>query len=768
MRRQWWRMLRAVLAGAVLASTLFVLYLAVRRGVAASARLNAEPLVLEQLVLVALLGALASSLAIALTRRSYRRLLGQTAQRIAVLRQNPAPHGLHELDRLLPTYPELAVVHQELEELTACYRKALADVVEIRAALETASAGVRRDDAVEKNPPTASSPLSTHWVVGSSRHRLVGRLAPNLRWMAATPPLLQFLDCTINDLIARPFLDIVHPSDAPGLERSLREALRDGEGHNITFRVLTPAVPMGETHGEETTMTNGAAEAALPNAAGNPSVPPSSGTDWPIFGTPLPARTGGPTQAKDPSAARREYYLQMDVMTSYTESGVPLHLRCHFIDITARVTTEQELVRRTQELSEANTRLQKTNEDLQRLKESYRDLYHHAPVLYFSLDPHGHFVACNETMLRTLGYPRQALLGQSYTRLLTPASRAAFRKDPTVFQRQGELETQWVKHDGTVIEVWIASTVIRDEKRAFVRSRSAARDMTDRKRLANALRAKAQEVGQANAQLRRINQELEDFTYVVSHDLKEPLRTLQAFSNFLAQDYGPALGDEGQEYINHLIQASTRLGALIDDLLTLSRAGRVINTPRPFSWEESIQIILADLSDLIQRQQATVRVEGPLPPVRGDPERVIQLLSNLISNGLKYNKSPHPEVVIGARQEEADDKQSPGGNFATIYVRDNGIGIDPAYHDQIFRMFRRLHRRDEIEGTGAGLTICKRIVEAHGGRLWVESVAGQGATFYFTLPRLPVVEVQASRESPSASLIGSEPRASGDGALAAP
>jgi PAS domain S-box-containing protein len=434
----------------------------------------------------------------------------------------------------------------------------------------------------------------------------------------------------------------------------------------------------------------------------------------------------------------------MDVMTCYTEAGLPLHLRCHFIDVSNRVRTETELRARTEELSQANARLRQINDALQRLKESYRDLYHQAPVLYFSLDARGHFVACNDTILRTLGYPREALLGQPYTRLLTPAGRSAFLAQPTVFQRPGELETQWVKQDGTVIDVWIATTTIRDERGAFVRSRSAARDVTEHKRLANALAAKADEAAVANAHLRRVNQELEDFTYVVSHDLKEPLRTLEAFSKFLAADCGPALGPEGHEYISHLTQASRRLGALIDDLLTLSRSGRVIHAPRPFSWDHALQTVLADLRDLIHRARAAVRVEGPLPPVAGDPERVIQLLSNLVSNGIKYNKSPRPEVVLGATGNgewrmgnEQPSPQSPAG-FVTLYVRDNGVGIDPVYHEQVFRIFRRLHRRDEVEGTGAGLAICKRIVEAHGGRIWVESQVGQGATFYFTLPRREV------------------------------
>src|SRR5262249_13579195 len=152
---------------------------------------------------------------------------------------------------------------------------------------------------------------------------------------------------------------------------------------------------------------------------------------------------------------------------------------------------------------------------------------------------------------------------------------------------------------------------------------------------------------------------------------------------------------------------------------------KVINTPAAFDLGEAVSVVLADLADLIHRKGAQVRIEGTLPSVAGDRERIAQLLANLISNGLKYNQSVPPVVVIGTLL---------GNGNVTLFVRDNGIGIAPQYHAQIFRLFRRLHRRDEYEGNGAGLAICKKIVEAHGGRIWVESEVGRGATFYFTLP----------------------------------
>jgi PAS domain S-box-containing protein len=595
--------------------------------------------------------------------RNFRGRARDLADTVDALRENPSPRALPPPTGRDDFGTELEPLTAPLERLVAAYRHALGGLVRAQEELE----GYRGQPAAERTP---QGPWKA---VSASRQRMVVRLAPSLHVTAATPALQQFLGRSVDDLIGRPFRDLVYPEDAPALVQTLGDALEDGEAHDITFRIL-----------------------------------PSTG---------------------DAEVAGRERYLQMDVMTTYSATGEPLHLRCHFVDVTDRIRTEAELRRRTEELSEVNARLRTINTDLQRLKESYSDLYHQAPVLYFSLDGHGRLVACNDTLLRAFGYARKELIGQPYTVLLEPSQRAGYEVDRAAMQRPGETETRWVKRDGSVIDVWIGTTTIKDANGAFYRSRSVARDVTERNHLADALRSTADEVGRANERLRRINQELEDFTYVVSHDLKEPLRTLEAFSTFLARDYGGVLAGEGQEYLKHLIEASRRLRDLIDGLLALSRAGRVIGTPRAFSWDEALEIALGDLSGLIQRRQASVRIAGPLPAAAGDPERIVQLLTNLVSNGLKYNTSEAPEVVIGTAA-------NPDGGFVTIGVRDNGIGIDPQYHARVFRIFRRLHRREEVEGTGAGLAICKKIVEAHGGRIWVESAAGHGATFFFTLPRL--------------------------------
>ena len=598
-------------------------------------------------------------------RRQRQQFFHALGQHLAELQDRPSlaqTRSCVEMSRGTGVEP----VAIPLQGIVECYRQALARVVEMQGTIEGLKEKVL---AAERSPEVPRHPS---FPFERSRQQMVGRLTPNFRWQTATPMLQQVIGRPIERINGRPFLRFVHPADRDRVARALDETLKDGESHNIIFRLLSA---------------------------------PESGK---------------------PSGER---YFQADVLVYHDGRGRPAQLRCHFIDVTDRVQAEIALRRRSRELVQANDRLVKINADLERLKESYRDLYHHAPVMYFSLDEQGRFAAVNETLLRILGYTREDLLGQPYGRLLAGEARTAFERDPFAGQQPGEVETQWVGADGRVREVWVGTSIIREGDQV-VRSRCAAAEITERNQLARAAAGRAHELEEAIARLRRTNQELEEFTYVVSHDLKEPLRTLEAFSTFLATDYGPQLADEGREYISHLTEASRRLGALIDDLLTLSRAGRVINTPRPLAWDVILGTVLADLQLLITRRPgAVVRVEGTLPAAQGDPERITQLLANLVSNALKYNESLTPEVVIGGRPGR--DERSP---LVTLYVRDNGMGIDPRYHEQIFRIFRRLHAREEYEGTGAGLAICKKIVEAHGGKLWVESAVGRGSTFFFTLP----------------------------------
>lgn len=560
-------------------------------------------------------------------------------------------------------------------------------------------------------PPAQVPSLAPRSRQQRRRPPLHARLSPQLRWLTLTPGLENLLGTQVARLRGQSFLLAIHPGDIAIVDRAFQGALADKKSSTSTIRLLSTG--------------------RAPNASGGQK-----------------ARLSG--TAVLPKAAAHVRYVRMRVRPRCDGEGAVSALLCSFRDRTRLAKMERALGKTNAELAQTRHRLRRLHQGLDRLKESYRDLYHNAPVMYFSLDVEGRLVTFNDTLVRTLGYQRDELASRSYEELLAPQTRADWAKRVRNAAHGGNVaalhpdqeETLWRTRAGAVLDIWIRSVSVVDEQGRFVRFRSAALDLTERNRLAHELRTRGDELERTNSRLRHINAELEDFTHVVSHDLKEPLRTLQAYSNILAEDFSGQLGPDGFQYINHLIQASRRLGNLIDDLLALGQAGRIKGARQVFNLIEAVATVRNDLVGLIQRKEATVLTEGSLPTVSGDQHRITQLLTNLVANGLKYNNNPTPQVVIG----QAGDEPVPGApadldpTHAVIYVRDNGIGIDPNFHAKIFGIFQRLHQPEEYEGTGAGLAICKKIVEAHGGRLWVDSTLGHGATFYFTLPCPPAAK----------------------------
>jgi signal transduction histidine kinase len=227
-------------------------------------------------------------------------------------------------------------------------------------------------------------------------------------------------------------------------------------------------------------------------------------------------------------------------------------------------------------------------------------------------------------------------------------------------------------------------------------------------------------------ELARSNGELDDFTYVVSHDLKEPLRGIEAFSTFLAEDYADKLDEQGQKYVGVLRDSAMRMNALIEDLLVLSRIGRVQQEYATVSVESLLEDIRQDLAFTLEQKKVDLRIQSGLPTITYQPVHLRQVFQNLISNAIKFNDKPQPVVEIACHEDD--------GTYI-FSVRDNGIGIDEKYYEKIFQIFQRLGRREDYEGTGAGLTICKKIVEARGGKIWLESKVGEGSIFSFTIPK---------------------------------
>jgi chemotaxis family two-component system sensor kinase Cph1 len=275
---------------------------------------------------------------------------------------------------------------------------------------------------------------------------------------------------------------------------------------------------------------------------------------------------------------------------------------------------------------------------------------------------------------------------------------------------------------------------------AFIEAVDAAYHQadTDRAMLERSLELSSSELLQANGELRgvlraladrsreleRSNAELQQFAYIASHDLQEPLRTVQSYLQLLQRRYGQRLDADADEFIAFAVEGAQRMRDLVTDLLAYAR---VSSRARPFEatrLDEVVQEVLRTLEAAIAERHAEI-VVTPLPTVQGDRNQLRQLYQNLVTNALKFNRDARPRVELSAERD---------GDGWRMWVSDNGIGLDPAYKDKIFEVFKRLYGRDEFEGTGIGLAICKKIVERHRGEIGVESSLGLGARFWFRLP----------------------------------
>lgn len=228
-----------------------------------------------------------------------------------------------------------------------------------------------------------------------------------------------------------------------------------------------------------------------------------------------------------------------------------------------------------------------------------------------------------------------------------------------------------------------------------------------------------------DARVSAANEELDEFAYIASHDLKEPLRGIHNYASFLKEDYAERLDDEARRYIDRIQQLAERMSGLIEHLLAYSRLGYVELAGDTVDADAVVDAVVEDLRPLLDSQGVGLRRPGALPVVKGDAIRIRQVFQNLISNAAKYNDKPVKWVEVGC-----DNNRAP----PLFYVRDNGIGIAQHHQDTVFQIFKRLHELNKYGGgAGAGLTITRKIIERHGGRIWLESVPGEGTSFYFTL-----------------------------------
>ena len=444
--------------------------------------------------------------------------------------------------------------------------------------------------------------------------------------------------------------------------------------------------------------------------------------------------------------------------------------------------------------------------ELQQSEARYRQLYHNAPVMMYSVDSTGHILSVSQRLLDRLGYAPEEVIGQPITHFLntpdepvtttenadsasTEASTEASIKPqtpPAWLSEAGckSLICQFVCKNGDIIDVELSAVFQKNPADQRDQLLTVLIDITERNKVEKELSRyrehleelvanRAAEIQSANKQLtkevterieaqralderaqslERSNADLEQFAYVISHDLQEPLRAMTVFSQLLKQRYYPELDETAGGYIKHIVEGGIRMQALIDGILDFSRVTHRSQSLKEVSLEAIVKTVLSSLSTLLNENDVKITID-PMPSLACDANQITQLFQNLISNAIKFRNGSAPVIHISAEpQPSAEDLQ-----HWLFGVQDNGIGINNSNDQQsrIFSLFQRLHTRQELEGYGIGLAICKKIVERHSGRIWVESAPKKGSTFYFTLAVQKNAEMHSSTVLKSAQPIES-------------
>jgi two-component system, LuxR family, sensor kinase FixL len=367
----------------------------------------------------------------------------------------------------------------------------------------------------------------------------------------------------------------------------------------------------------------------------------------------------------------------------------------------------------------------------QRLRDSeqhFQGWFEDAPIACHEVDRDGVVLCVNQAECELFGFRPEEMIGRPIWDFMAAEDRektkAGLLERIASDQPLVPLEREYKRRDGSSVVMEIHQKRIRDAAGRATGLRTFLLDITQRKRAEQTLSEQADK-------LSRSNSELEQFAYVASHDLQEPLRKIQAFGDRLKSKYDAAIGPDGLDYLARMQNAAARMQVLIQDLLSLSR---VASNAKPFAQVDLGDVVRVVISDLeVRAQERNGRVEaGALPVVFGDRGQLAQLFQNLIGNGLKFQK-PGESPVVKVNSEAV--RPDAAGAAWRITVEDNGIGFDEKYRDRIFQIFQRLHGRAEYEGTGIGLAICRKIVERHGGVIAAHSSPGAGAKFVITLPQ---------------------------------
>jgi PAS domain S-box-containing protein len=368
------------------------------------------------------------------------------------------------------------------------------------------------------------------------------------------------------------------------------------------------------------------------------------------------------------------------------------------------------------------TARKQTDEALRESEERFRQTFELAGSGMAHVDMRGRFVRVNRRLCTILGRSESELIGRSVKEISHPDDRdVTDRERARVHAGEVDVvhfEKRYLRADRATVWVDLAVALARDAHGEPLYEIAVFDDITDRKNAESALHA-------AHAELKRSNAELEQFAYVASHDLQEPLRMVSSYTQLIQRRYGDRLDGDAKEFMHYVVDGAARMKQLIEDLLAYSRVGTKGKEFREVEVDGALKRAVTNLRAAIEEAGASVTWD-PLPRVSGDDVQLAQLFQNLVGNALKFRGAAVPRVHVSCTSTDHEYQ------FA---VADNGIGIEPQYFERIFMVFQRLHTKGDYPGTGIGLAICKKVVERHGGRIWVESTLGEGSRFLFTLPK---------------------------------
>jgi PAS domain S-box-containing protein len=405
------------------------------------------------------------------------------------------------------------------------------------------------------------------------------------------------------------------------------------------------------------------------------------------------------------------------------------------VDVTAAISPIKDAVGKVvgaSSISRDITARKRADRAIREVQLGFRSAFEHAPIgmALFSVasQDRGRPLEVNRSLSEITGYSTQQLLEMDLRDITHPDDASS--EQPLMDQLlSGEvpnytIEKRYVHQDGHTVWVTHSASTVHDSADRLLYGVSQVEDITKRKRAEEELANLADELEQRATELERSNADLQQFAYAASHDLSEPLRMVSSYVQLLAKRYKDKLDSDADEFIDFAVDGTTRMQALIDGLLIYSRAGTADYTHEPVDCSKVLHETLVAIHTTL-RETGTVVNSTPLPTVQGDPTQLSQLFQNLVSNAIKFAADEPPRIDISAEQEDG---------AWSFRVTDNGIGIDPAHAERIFAVFQRLHGRGEYPGSGVGLAICKRIVERHNGRIWVERPPDGGSTFCFTIP----------------------------------